>query len=48
MGTTRKKCLDVKGVSDNSTFFRSLNLFALSIIMGTLIFAYGYNRQLYY
>jgi hypothetical protein len=48
MGTKRKRCLDIKGISVNPTFFDSLNPFALFVIMGTLIFAYGYNRELYY
>ena len=38
----------MKGIPVNSTFVDSLNSFALFIIMGTLIFAYGYNRELYY
>ena len=48
MGTKNKKCLDIKGISANLTFFDSLNPFALFITMGTLKFAYGYNRELYY
>ena len=48
MGTKNKKCPDIKGISINSTFFDSLNPFALFIIMGTQIFVYGYNRELYY
>ena len=48
MGTKNKKYLDIKGISVNPTFFDSLNPFALIIIMGTLKFAYGYNRELYY
>jgi lipoprotein signal peptidase len=48
MGTKNKKFLDIKGISTNPMFFDSLNLFDLYIFMGTLIFAYGYNRDLYY
>ena len=48
MGTKNKKCPDIKGISVNPTFFDSLNSFALFIIMGTLKFVYGYNRELYY
>ena len=48
MGTKNKKFLDIKGISVNPTFFDSLNSFALFIIVGTLIFTYGYNRELYY
>ena len=48
MGTKNKKCPDIKGISVNPTFFDSLNPFALFIIMGTLKFVYGYNRELYY
>ena len=48
MGTKNKKCPDIKGISVNPTFFDSLNPFALFIIMGTLKFEYGYNRELYY
>ncbi len=48
MGTKKKKCLDMKGISVNPTFFDSLNSFALLITMGTLIFVYGYNLELYY
>ncbi len=48
MGTKNKKCPDIKGISVNPTFFDSLIPFALFIIMGTLKFVYGYNRELYY
>ena len=48
MGTNKKKCLDIKGIPVNPTFFDSLNSFALFIIMGTLVFAYVYNCELYY
>ena len=48
MGTKNKKCPDIRGISVNPTFFDSLNPFALFIIMGTLKFVYGYNRELYY
>ena len=48
MGTKKKKSLDMKGVPVNLMFSDSLNSFALSIIMGTLIFEYGYNLELYY
>ena len=48
MGTKRKKYLHTKGISANPTFFEGSNPFALFIIVGTLIFAYGYNRELYY
>ena len=48
MGTKNKECPDIKGISVNPTFFDSLNPFALFIIMGTLKFVYGYNRELYY
>ena len=48
MGTKNKKCPDIIGISVNPTFFDSLNPFALFIIMGTLKFVYGYNRELYY
>ena len=48
MGTKNKKCPDIKGISVNPTFFDSLNPFNLFIIMGTLKFSYGYNRELYY
>ena len=48
MGTKNMKCPDIKGISVNPTFFDSLNPFALFIIMGTLKFVYGYNRELYY
>ena len=48
MGTKNKKCPDIKGISVNPTFFDSLNPFTLFIIMGTLKFVYGYNRELYY
>jgi ABC-type uncharacterized transport system ATPase subunit len=48
MGTKNKKCLDIKGISVNPTFFDNLNPSSLFIIMGTLKFVYGYNRELYY
>ncbi len=48
MGTKKMKCLDIKGISVNPSFFDRLDSFALFIIMGTLIFTYGYNRELYY
>ena len=48
MGTKNKKCLDIKGISVNPSFFDSLNPFALFFIMGTLKFVYGYNCELYY
>jgi hypothetical protein len=48
MGTKNEKYLDIQGISENSTFFDSLNPSALFIIMGTLIFTYGYNCDLYY
>ena len=48
MGTKNKKFPDIKGISVNPTFFNSLNPFDLFIIMSTLKFAYGYNRDLYY
>ena len=48
MGTKNKECPDINGISVNPTFFDSLNPFALFIIMGTLKFVYGYNRELYY
>ncbi len=44
MGTKNKKCLDIKGISVNPTFFDNLNLSSLFIIMGTLIIEYGYNH----
>ena len=48
MGTKNKECPEIKGISENPTFFDSLNPFALFFIMGTLKFVYGYNRELYY
>ena len=48
MGTKNEKYLDIQGISENSTFFDSLNPSTLFIIMGTLIFTYGYNYDLYY
>ena len=48
MGTKNEKYLDIQGILENSTFFDSLNPSALFIIMGTLIFTYGYNCDLYY
>ena len=48
MGTKNKKCPDIKGIPAIPKFFDSLNPFALFIIMGTLKFVYGYNRELYY
>ena len=48
MGTKNKKCLDIKGISVNPTFFDNLNPSSLFIIMGTLMIAYGYNHELYY
>ena len=48
MGTKNKKCLDIKGFTVNPAFIDSLNLSMPFIIMGTLISAYGYNRELYY
>ena len=48
MGTKKMKCLDIKGIPVNPSFFDRLDSFALFIIMGTLIFTYGYNRELYY
>ncbi len=48
MGTKNKKCLDIKGISVNPTFFDSLKPFAFFTTMGTLKFVYGYNCELYY
>ena len=48
MGTKNEKSPSIKGFLINSTFFDSLNPLAHFIIMGTQIFGYGYNSELYY
>ena len=48
MGTTNKKYPNIKGLSENSTFFDSPTSFACFKIMGTLFLKYGYSPDLYY
>ena len=46
MGTTEKKYLNFKGLSEDSTFFYSLTTLACFKIMGTLLLEYGYSSGL--
>jgi len=48
MGTNNKKYPDLKGFSENPTFFRITTAFAYFKVMGTIILGYGYNPDLYY
>ena len=48
MGTTNKKYPNIKGLSENFTFFDNLTSYACFKIMGTLFLEYGYTPDLYY
>ena len=48
MGTNKRKYLNIKGFSEDFTFFDSITLFAYFKIMGTLLLEYEYNTDLYY
>ena len=48
MGTNNRKYPNIKGLSEDSTFFESLTSFAYFKIMGTLLLRYEYNPDLYY
>ena len=48
VGTNNKKYPDIKGLSENFTFFDSLTSFIGFKIMSTLFLEYGYIDDLYY
>ncbi len=48
MGTNNRKYLNIKGLSEDFTFFDSITSFAYIKIMGTLLLEYEYNTDLYY
>ena len=48
MGTTNKKYPNIKGLSENYTFFDSLSSFACFKVMGTIFLEYGYISDLNY
>ena len=48
MGTNKRKYLNIKGFSEDFTFFDSITLFAYFKVMGTLLLEYEYNTDLYY
>ena len=48
MGTNNRKYPDIKGFSEDLTFFDSITSFAYFNIMGTLLLEYEYNTDLYY
>ena len=48
MGTIDKKYLNIKGLSENFTFFDNLTSYACFNIMGTLFLEYEYSPDLYY
>ena len=48
MGITNKKYPNIKGLSENSTFFDSITSFAFFKVMSTLFLEYGYITDLYY
>ena len=48
MGTNNRKYLNIKGFSEDFTFFYSITSFAYFKIMGTLLLGYEYNPDLYY
>ena len=48
MGTTNKKYPNMKGLSENSTFFDCITTFAFFKVMSTLFLEYGYSPDLYY
>ena len=48
VGTNNKKYPDIKGLSENFTFFDSLTSFIGFKIMSTLFLEYGYINDLYY
>ena len=48
VGTNNKKYPNIKGLSENFTFFDSLNSFICFKIMSTLFLEYGYITDLYY
>ena len=48
MGTNNRKYLDIKGFSEDFTFFDGITSFAYFNIMGTLLLEYEYNTDLYY
>ena len=48
MGTNNRKYLNIKGFSEDFTFFDSITSFAYFNIMGTLLLEYEYNTDLYY
>ncbi len=48
MGTTNKKYPNMKGLSENSTFFDCITTFACFKVMSTLFLEYGYSPDLYY
>ena len=48
MGTTNKKYLNIKGLSENYTLLDSLSSFACFKVMGTIFLEYGYIPHLNY
>ena len=48
MGTTNKKYPNIKGLSENFTFFDSITSFAYFKVMSTQFLEYGYSPDLYY
>ena len=48
MGTNNKKDPNLKGFSEDPTFFNSTSAFAYFKVMGTILLEYGYNPNLYY
>ena len=48
VGTNNKKYPNIKGLSENFTFFDSLTSFIGFKIMSTLFLEYGYSPDLYY
>ena len=48
VGTNIKKYLNIKGLSENFTFFDGLTLFIFFKVMSTQLLEYGYINNLYY
>jgi hypothetical protein len=48
VGTNNKKYPNIKGLSENFTFFDGLTSFISFKIMSTLFLEYGYINDLYY
>ena len=48
VGTNNKKYPNIKGLSENFTFFDSLTSLICFKIMSTLFLGYGYINDLYY